>query len=324
MKNTFQKPRIVVSKCLEFDKCRYDGQMIPVRFVRRLQKYVEFIPICPEVEIGLGIPRDPIKLIDAGDEVKLFQPATNRDLTKPMKSFSSTFLSSLKNIDGFILKLGSPSCGVHNVKIYHSETNPTAKSKGSGMFAAEVMKQYGALAIEDEGRLTNFRVREHFLTKIFIFALFRSVKDSKKVSVLVEFQTQNKFLIMAYSQKHMKKLGQIVAGTTKENFSIQVTEYEIVLRDAFKKNARYNSHINVLMHALGYFRNDLQANEKKYVLDMFQKYNNETIPLSAILSVFQSWIIKYDKEYLLNQSYFNPFPEELIEITDSGKGRNGK
>lgn len=322
--NTFPKPKIVVSKCLEFDKCRYNGQMIPAKFVRNLQSFVDFIPICPEVEIGLGIPRDPIKLVEEKNQMKLVQPSTNRDLTLPMKKYSESFLGSLKDVDGFILKFGSPSCGTTNVKIFHKMDNPIAKRKGVGMFADEVLKRFSGLAIEDEGRLTNFRIREHFLTKIFLFANFRKVKKSKAISSLVKFQTQNKLLFMAYNQKHMRLMGQIVANIKKDNFDEMIENYQGHLQETFKRNAKYTSHINVLMHALGYFKDDLEAKEKRYFLNMLEKYKNETVPLSAVLSVLQSWIIKYEKSYLHQQTYFEPYPDKLMEITDSGKGRNGK
>jgi uncharacterized protein YbgA (DUF1722 family)/uncharacterized protein YbbK (DUF523 family) len=291
-------------------------------FVKKLEPFVEFLPICPEVEIGLGIPRDPIKLVERNQNLTLVQPSTDKDLTKPMRKFAHAYLKSLKDIDGFVLKYGSPSCGINSAKIYPAKDNPIPIRKSSGMFTGEVMSMFADLAIEDEGRLTNFRIREYFLTKIFLLARFRAVKKSGSFSKLVNFQTDNKLLLMAYSQKHMRELGKVVAYYKKSQFKEAVAKYEECLAGAFKRNAKYTSHINVIMHALGYFKKDISSNEKKYFLKMLERYRDGKVPLSAVLSILQSWIIKYDKEYLHSQTYFNPYPEELIEITDSGKGRN--
>jgi uncharacterized protein YbgA (DUF1722 family)/uncharacterized protein YbbK (DUF523 family) len=307
---------------LEFDRCRYNGQMIPMDFVKKLEGFVEFFPICPEVEIGLGVPRDPIKLVERKGELKLVQPSTDRDLTAPMAKFASAYLKSLKDIDGFILKYGSPSCGINSTRIYPAKDNPIPVRKSSGMFAGKVLEKYSDLAVEDEGRLTNFRIREHFLTKIFLLARFRSVKKSRSFVQLVNFQTNNKLLLMAYSQKHMKALGKVIAVHKKSEIDVALCEYEPILHEAFMRNAKFTSHINVLMHALGYFKNDLNAGEKKHFLKMIERYRNSIVPLSAVISIMQSWIIKYDKTYLQSQAYFAPYPEELIEITDSGKGRD--
>jgi uncharacterized protein YbgA (DUF1722 family)/uncharacterized protein YbbK (DUF523 family) len=296
--------------------------MIPMDFVKKLEGFVEFFPICPEVEIGLGVPRDPIKLVERKGELKLVQPSTDRDLTAPMAKFASAYLKSLKDIDGFILKYGSPSCGINSTRIYPAKDNPIPVRKSSGMFAGKVLEKYSDLAVEDEGRLTNFRIREHFLTKIFLLARFRSVKKSRSFVQLVNFQTNNKLLLMAYSQKHMKALGKVIAVHKKSEIDVALCEYEPILHEAFMRNAKFTSHINVIMHALGYFKNDINSNEKSYFLKMLERYRNGKIPLSAIISILQSWIIKYDKKYLNSQTYFNPYPEELVEITDSGKGRD--
>ena len=320
----FLKPRIVISKCLDFDKCRYNGEVIPAKFVRRLIKYVDFIPICPEVEIGLGIPRDPIKIVEKNGKQTLIQPSTDSDLTRKMHNFSKVFLSSLDNVDGFILKASSPSCGIKDVKIYPKAKPSMALRKGAGLFAQKVLDEFPGLAIEDEGRLTNYRIREHFLTKIFLFARFRKVEQAQSFAKLVDFQTDNKFLFMAYNQTQMRKMGKIIGESNKQDIDRILREYKICLQYMFKNLPRFTSHVNVLMHGLGYFKKELTSKEKQYFLGLIEKYRKEIIPLSAVLTAIQSWIVKYDQDYLERQTYFHPFPEELIDITDSGKGRDGK
>ena len=150
----FSRPRIVVSKCIEFDRCRYNGEMVPSEFVRRLMDYADFIPVCMEVEIGLGVPRDPIRVVQVGDALRLVQPSTGKDVTELASSFSSSYLDGLPEVDGFLLKSRSPSCGIKDVKVYPmGEKVASLTAKESGFFGREVMLRFRDLAIEDEARL---------------------------------------------------------------------------------------------------------------------------------------------------------------------------
>lgn len=315
------KPRIVVSKCLEFEHCRWNGLVISSEFVRKLDGFVDFIKVCPEVEIGLGIPREPIRVVRSGEEHLLIQPATGRDMTADMVTFSERFLDSLPPVDGFILKSRSPSCGVKEVKIYAAADKPGGVGKGSGFFGRTVLSRFTALPTEDEGRLTNFRIREHFLTRIFALARFRTVRDSARMKDVVAFQAGNKLLLMAYNQTELRKLGRIVANPGKKPIDELLNEYEAHLMQALSKPSRFTSDINVLMHALGYFSKKLNHEEKAFFLDTLEQYRGGRIPLSACLSVVRSWIARFGEPYLEMQSYFEPYPTELVEITDSGKGR---
>jgi len=163
----FVKPVVIISKCLGFAHCRYNGQIIPDEFVEKLKPYVEFRPVCPEVEIGLGVPRDPIRVILTDEKFRLIQPATGADVTGKMVDFAESFLNSADEIDGFILKSRSPSCGLKDVKIYTGLMDDNFVSKGSGFFARAVLDKFPNLAIEDEDRLKNYTIRKHFLTTLF-------------------------------------------------------------------------------------------------------------------------------------------------------------
>lgn len=315
------KPRIVVSKCIEFEHCRWNGLVISSEFVRKLDAFVEFIQVCPEVEIGLGIPRDPIRVVRSETGHRLVQPSTGRDVTDGMVSFSRRFLDALPPVDGFILKSRSPSCGLKEVKIYAAADKPGGVGKGSGFFGFAVLERFPMLPIEDEGRLTNFRIREHFLTRIFTLARLRSIRDSARMKDIVSFQASNKLLLMAYNQTELRALGRIVANPKKRPLGELLDDYEEHLMKALSKPARYTSDINVLMHALGYFSKKLGQEEKAFFLDVLEQYRNGKIPLSACLSVVRSWIVRFGEPYLEMQSYFEPYPAGLVEITDSGKGR---
>lgn len=170
----FPRPNVVVSNCLELSACRYNGQVIHDDFVKKLSDHVNLVPVCPEVSIGLGVPRFPIRLVSQEKKVRLIQPATNLDLTDKMQDFCSDFLSRLKDVDGFILKFRSPSCGLKDVRFYSKAEKSAALGKTSGVFGGNVVRMFPGLAIEDEGRLRSLKIREHFLTKLFTLASFRS------------------------------------------------------------------------------------------------------------------------------------------------------
>jgi len=321
MKN-FVKPNVVVSKCLGFARCRWNGQVIPDDFVEILRTHVDFRPICPEMEIGLGLPRDPIRIVAQDGQSRLVQPATRADISDKMNQFADSFLRSLRDIDGFVLKSRSPSCGIKDVKIYPATDKAAPLRKDRGFFGGAVLQHFPHLAVEDEGRLHNFRIREHFLTKLFTLASFRRVKSSKSVKDLVQFQAQNKFLLMAYNQKELRILGRIVANPQKRPVDKVLNDYEEHLAAAFTRPPRYLSNINVLMHALGFFTKQLSSGEKGFFLDSLERYRSEKVPLSVPLNLARAWVVRFGEEYLGPQTFFAPYPEALMEITDSGKGRN--
>jgi len=319
---TFPKPVVVTSRCFEFDACRYNGQMIPNNFVEILEPWVEFRPVCPELEIGLGVPRDPVRIVRKGGERKLVQPSTGRDLTALMRDFSSRFLDTLGDADGFILKSRSPSCGLGDAKEFPDAENEIATGKGAGFFAEAVMSRFPGLAVEDEGRLRNFRIREHFLTKLYTLARFRDVRRAGTAGALVNFHTDNKLLLMSFSQKEMRALGRITANARGASPPEMIAEYGEGLMRALASPQRRPSSINVLMHTLGYCSDNLTGREKAYFLDLLAAYRDERIPLSAVLTVLESWVIKYGEEYLGRQTFFEPYPRALMELSDSGKGRD--
>lgn len=303
-----------MSKCIEFAKCRYDGSMIPSDFVKALEPHVDFIPVCAEMEIGLGVPRDSIRIVSINGEHRLVQPATGLDVTDKMGDFSSSFLASLQKVDGFILKYRSPSCGIKDIKVYSGSAKSTAVSKTAGFFGGAVVKSFPDLAIEDEGRLRNFNIREHFLTKLYALASFREMQNHGSVSDLIQFHTENKLLLAAHSQKEAKILGNIVANRESQDFADQARLYRMHLAEALKRPPRYTSKANVLNHSLGYFSKELSIDEKANFLRNVERFKERRLAFSALLAVLQSWIARFKVEYLRNQTLFEPFPEDLIEL----------
>lgn len=322
MSNTSIKPVIVVSKCLGFASCRYNGAMIQDDFVSSLKAYVEFITVCPEVEIGLGVPRDPIRIVRQGEMKTLIQPATGKDVTKSMLSFTKGFLDSLGDVDGFILKFKSPSCGIGNVKIFPNADAQSPIEKGMGFFGESVMNLFSRLAVEDEGRLKNFRIRDHFLIKLYSSARFRQIRRNISMRSLIDFHSRNKLLFMAYSQSKTNLLGKITANHERKSSEEVLQLYFETMTDLLAKPARISSIINTLEHAFGGVSSQLSSKEKRFFLSSVQNYKEQKIPLSVPLNLLLSWALRFETEYLLMQTFLEPYPLVLMDISDSGKGRD--
>ena len=308
------KPIVVVSKCLTFSPVRWDGTIIASEFVEKLKPYVEFVPVCPEVEIGLGVPRSPIRLVSRNGDIKLVQPSTGLDLSEKMEEFAERFLGSLNGVDGFILKSASPSSGFRNVKIYPSAEKSASIARGPGFFGGAVLVKYPNLAIEDERRLLNPRIREHFLVKLFALASFREVKQKNSIQALVKFQSDNKYLLTAYSQKQLRILGNIVANHDKRPIESILCLYEANFFDVFSRPPSVGSNINVLLKILGYFSSELTREEKAFFLKTAEQYKNGKLPLSVCKSILRSWIIRFKNDYLSTQTFLESYPEELVDL----------
>ncbi|MBN2092118.1 DUF1722 domain-containing protein [candidate division KSB1 bacterium] len=322
MENNLIKPAIYISKCIEFAPCRFNGQIIASEVVQRLKPIVEFRPVCAEMEIGLGVPRESLRIVLDNNQFRLIQSATGKDCTTDMQNFADSYLNSIDIADGWILKGRSPSCGIGDVKYYMGVGKMAHQGKCKGLFGEKVIEKFGYLGIEDEGRLLNFKLRENFLTKIFTFARFREIKKQNSMGALVKFQAENKLLLLAYHQQEMRIMGRIVANPEKQPVAQVLTDYETHLHTVFARPARSNSHLNVLMHALGYFSKELSAQEKAFFLDSLEQFQAGKVPLSVPVNLIRSWIIRFQNAYLLSQTYFEPYPQKLVEITDSGKGRD--
>ncbi len=313
------RPTVAVSRCLGFAACRYNAQTIEDDFVRKLGPHVDFHPVCPEVEIGLGVPRFPVRLVGREDSIRMVQPATGNDVTGDMDGFSEKFFSGLGEVDGFILKNRSPSCGPGDVKLYHHADRPDTAGKTSGLFAARVMERFPGAALEDEGRLKNFKLREHFLTRLYALRRLREVIETGKSGDLVAYQASHKFLLMAYSQKHLRVLGRIVANHEKLPFPEQTCRYRETLEEALSRVPRRTSLINVLQHMGGYFSKQSSKREKQFFADTLDLYRDGRIPFSSAAAVVKTWALREENEYLLGQVILAPYPPELIELSDSGR-----
>lgn len=312
------KPIIHISRCLGFEAVRYNGEIIPDNFIEELKLFVEFKTVCPEMEIGMGVPRPPIHIQKSKDGDHLIQPSTGKDFTTKMTNFAKKRVAALKEVDGFILKAKSPSCGLGDTKFYSEKPNTPALGKRNGLYAEEVKKQFPHAAIASEMQLTNMGIRESFLTQIFLMADFRAIKKHLKMKDLVRFHSENKYLMLAYHEKIMRRLGLIVANNEKLKVEKVFEEYEVLLPQIFEKPCKPGAVINVLMHGFGFVSDKLTRSEKTYFLKLLEQYRSKKIPLSTCTAVLKVHAERFKEEYLLSQRFFSPYPEELKNIKDTG------
>lgn len=322
----YERPKVAISKCLGFGKCRFDGSMISSSEVDQLKEFVDFLPLCPEMGMGLPTPRESLRLIvDKSNEEKhrLSTTKSGVDMTEEMLEYSKEATVQLMEFqpDGFLLKSRSPSCGIKEVRLYHSiEKGPSINNKSKGLYAEYMMDKYPELIFEDEGRISNFTIRENFYTYIFTKADFNKTKEAGTLKALIDFHSKNKYLFMAYSQNQLGVLGRIVANHDKKTIQKTMEEYESNMNRLLLKMPSTGRYINVMLHIFGYFSKNLSEKEKVYFLDILENYRSQHIPQSTVMSILWSWVIRFDEKYLVPQTVFKPFPKELIQVTDSGKG----
>jgi len=306
----FIKPKVIISKCLEFEACRYDGQIIKNNFISRLKSFVDFTTVCPEVEIGMGTTRDPIHIQENGTSFLLVQPKSGKEFSQKMNQFSDDFINSINKIDGFLLKHASPSCGFKSAKIYNKKSKAPV-GRGDGLFALKITENFPDHPKEEEKRLNNVFLREHFLTSIFTIADYRNVNSFDK---LYKYHAKHKYLFMGYNQTLMRNMGKVAANREELDLEMVLNKYYTFLLRMFLKRARYQSNINTHMHIMGYFKNFISNKEKKHFLDTLDDYREKKIPLSTVNNILYSWSLRFENDYLKEQSFFCPFPSELIDI----------
>ena len=322
MTDDFPRPRLVASKCLGFAACRYDGGMISSDAVERLREHADFLPVCPELEIGLGVPRRFVRVVGAGKKGRLVQPATGIDVTEKMNEFTASHLAALHDIDGFLLKSRSPSCGIKDVKRYTAVEKGATAETSSGLFGAAVLEAFPGTAIEDEDRLRNLRIRDHFLTRVFTTARFRRARDAGDIRALIGFHSDNKYLLMAHGPVAMQKLGRLVANHEKRPLEAVLDGYAGVLATAMAKGPTFKAYINFLQHGFGYVSKQLSKAERELFLDTLELYREDRVPLESPLSLLRAWVARFDVGYLKRQTIFRPYPPALSPGLDPAREKD--
>jgi uncharacterized protein YbgA (DUF1722 family)/uncharacterized protein YbbK (DUF523 family) len=295
------------------ENVRYDGGHKRDRFIiETLGQFVEFVPVCPEVECGLGIPRESMHLEGNPESPRLVTTRTKIDHTERMVTWARARVKELEKEDlcGFIFKSRSPSSGMERVKIYNEKGIPT--NNGVGMFAKIFMDHFPLLPVEEDGRLHDVRLRENFIERIFALKRWRELLGSKRSrGRLVSFHTQHKLLILSHSPKHSRILGKLVAEAKNIPQDQLYSQYQTLFMVALKLKSTIKKNINVLQHMMGYFKRDLSADEKQELLEVIDEYRGEYTPLIVPVTLIKHYVRKYDQPYLKEQIYLNPHPTEL-------------
>ncbi|MBN2754599.1 MAG: DUF1722 domain-containing protein [Candidatus Goldbacteria bacterium] len=309
------KPKLYISKCIETCACRYDGQKVNSEFVSKLFKYVDVVTECPETAIGLGVPRKTIRIISNDSkmtDLRLVQPETGGDFTDKMNAWSKSYLENLGEVDGFVLKSKSPSSGFKDVKIYAKGPNGMMLTKrGAGFFGGKVPAYYPGIPVEDEARLLNAAIRDHFLKSVFAIASLRDVIKSGKIAELVGYHSRNKLLFMSYNQTVMRKMGRIVSAPGGKKFKEICSQYMENLLILLSHPPKISNNVNTMMHAFGYFKTGLSPEEKAFFLQVLGKYQKGRAIPALPLNLLKLFAVRFNEEYLLNQTFFEPYPEEL-------------
>jgi uncharacterized protein YbgA (DUF1722 family)/uncharacterized protein YbbK (DUF523 family) len=305
--------KLGVSACLLGQKVRYDGGHKLDRFIQdTLGPHVAFVPVCPEVECGLGVPREAMRLVGDPEAPRLMTVRTGLDHTDRMRRWAQRRLKELEKEDlcGFIFKGGSPSSGMERVKVYTEQGMPS--KTGVGMFARAFMAHFPLIPVEEDGRLNDARLRENFIERIFAMQRWRqAAARGARPGVLVDFHTRHKLLVLSHSPKHQALMGKLVARAREIPASTLFEQYQALLMEALRLKASPSKHANVLMHIMGYFKKDLTPDEKQELLEVIGRYKGGHIPLIVPVTLLRHYVRKYNQPYLREQVYLDPHPVEL-------------
>jgi uncharacterized protein YbgA (DUF1722 family)/uncharacterized protein YbbK (DUF523 family) len=308
------KIKIGISSCLLGERVRYDGSHKLDRYITEtLGTYYSWIPVCPEVESGLPVPREAMRLVGNPQSPRIVTRKTKSDKTEQMQSWTAKRLRKLEREDlcGFIFKSRSPSSGFTGVKVYTEGGMPSMK--GKGIFGMAFTKHFPLIPVIDDGRLHNPALRENFIEKVFTYHRWKIFAEGRKnLGDLVRFHATHKLLIMAHSPRHYSILGRLVAEGKKKSISEIYDQYITLLMEAMAMTATVKKNTNVLQHMMGYFKGVLTSDEKKELLEIINNYHKALIPLIVPVTVINHYVRKFDELYLKDQVYLNPHPLELM------------
>ena len=306
--------RIGISSCLLGQHVRFDGGHKRDAFlVDTFGQFVEWVPVCPEVELGLGTPRESLRLVRKGDLVHMVNGKSGRDITVEMRRWAKARVDALAGDDlaGYVLKKDSPSCGMERVKVY-GESGMADKS-GRGLFAEALMARFPRLPVEEEGRLSDPRLRDNFVERVFAYVRLRALFAPRwTMGDLVRFHTAHKMALLAHSPQLYAGLGRLVAGAKTMARAEVESRYRDLFMDALAKMATTRRHTNVLQHMAGHFKELLDADAKQELLATIEDYRCGLVPLVVPLTLVRHHVRRHKVEYLAGQVYLDPHPKELM------------
>lgn len=299
-----------MSSCLGIAPVRYNGSIIFDQNVEKLKRHVELIGVCPEVGMGLGVPRNPIALNMSPEGIRIVDTVTGRDYTDQMNSFSAGFIGALPEVDGFLLKSSSPSCGVKDAKLYGRDRRVLGKC--DGLFTAILRRHFACLPIESERRLLNPDVKRNFYTKIFTIAYIReSLQKSSDPDDLVELHRNLKYVLMLYSPNALRELGRLVANRSRADLEELKREYKARALRALSRNPTISSYANVFLHIYGHLKGRIPASERGYVIKLVESLKTGRSDVKSVMLYFKGFVFRFGEEYLAEQRFLQPYPEDL-------------
>jgi len=305
--------RLGISACLLGERVRYDGGHKWDRFLTdTLGRYVQYVPVCPEVECGLPVPRESMRLVGEVASARLVTTRTGVDHTARMQRWAKNRVVELEQQDlcGFVFKSDSPSSGMERVKVYSEKGMP--EKKGVGLFARAFMEHFPLVPVEEEGRLHDMKIRENFIERIFTLKRWRAEGlQEKNLGALVAFHTRHKLLILSHSPGHYRTMGRLVAEGKSASPDELFGRYEALLMEALTLKTTPKKNFNVLQHAMGYFKKDLSSDEKQELLEILARYRDGWLPLVVPATLVNHYVRKYGQAYLKEQVYLHPHPLEL-------------
>ena len=306
--------RLGISSCLLGNAVRFDGGHKRDGFVvDQLGPFVEWVPVCPEVEVGMGIPRPSLRLVRQGKEVALLEVASERDHTAKMKRFAARRARGLKGLElcGYVLKKSSPSCGMERVKVYGDKGMP--KRDGRGLYASALMDAYPNLPTEEEGRLNDPRLRENFIERIFAYQRLRQLFQGRWTNrAVVEFHTAHKLQLLAHSTDAYRALGRLVAAVKQKPRASFRAAYEGDFMTALSRLASRGRNTNVLQHAAGYLKKQLDSASRTELANLIHDYRTGLVPLIVPITLIRHYVRLHEIDYLQGQTFLEPHPKELM------------
>jgi uncharacterized protein YbgA (DUF1722 family)/uncharacterized protein YbbK (DUF523 family) len=306
--------RIGISSCLLGEKVRFDGGHKKDEFLTsHFGRYVEWVPVCPEFEIGLGIPRESLRLVSDGKSNRLVATRSGLDHTERMNQWTIEQAGRLadQGLCGYVLKRSSPSCGMERVKVYKG--TGLLHRDGRGLFAAGLVDRFPHLPMEEEGRLNDPRLRENFVSQVFSYKRWMVLRNEGLTRArIMQFHARHKFLLMAHHQNGMRTLGNLIGQAGKTISPKRLGEQYF---DAFCEVMRHTptrrNHANVLQHLAGYFSEQLAPDDRAELSEVIDRYRQDRLPLIVPVTLIRHYVRKLDVEYLNDQIYLDPHPDEL-------------
>lgn len=307
------KIRVGISSCLLGEEVRYNGghKHSPV-CTRELGRYFDFVSVCPEVSVGLGVPRKPIRLVgDPHDPDAVGVDDHNFNVTAALKEFSREKVKQLDDLCGYIFIKGSPSCGLFRVKVYNDKGYPQEES-GRGIYAKALTDAWPLLPVEESGRLMDAVLKENFITRVFAYRNWRDLQaGGLSASKLIDFHSRYKYTLMAHDPQSYSDLGRMLADAGKQDPEQLGERYFEALMGSLAKKASRRSNTNVLMHLQGYLKNQLTSREKEKLGEAIEQYRNGIIPLIVPVTVLRNHFHTWPNEYIAKQAYLQPYPDDL-------------